>query len=778
MRYKIPSPAECGLPEQFSNWRPKQEEALEWLRFRSQKRIKGLCAPTGFGKTSVYVADALLSGEATCFVTDNRALQDQLMREFGSIGMVDLRGRKNYECGLREDYTCEQGFVARCPHKGTVMCPASQAAIRANLSLLVTTNYAKWTAAKKYGQGMDHFKKVVFDEGHGAPDAVDSAMQVMVHHREREQHILLDPPSDPTSLLAWKVWAGEARVIIDEQAKIAQDVIKGQSQPRPSAVRHALHMRQLLRRLNILATARPAEWVVEELERGFQFDPIRSGRYAESVLFLRVPSVLVISATLRPKTLHMLGQGSDTFDFQEFDSDFDPARCPVYWVPTMRVDSRSTDWSPLWLKLDQIAARRQDRKGIIHTVSFARRDQILSLSRFAGKMLINEKGSPSGEMVEHFKQSPAGTIFVSPSVGQGFDFPGCLSPNTRILTADLNYVPVGTLQPGDKLLAFDEDIPTGRRTRSWREAVVINNSPGVKPCRRVTLSDGTQFVCSLEHPWLVSTGKRAAYWQSTDKLKPFGSSLLRLVESWEPGDSWDAGYLSGIWDGEGHISQRLNQWRSGGEMPHVVTGMSQVDNIVLAQTMVLLNRHGISYKTYVTKRRKSTEQDKTSVLVINRRDILHLLGWCRPLRILSKLRLDLLGSLRPMTPVQIVSIEDIGLHPVSLLSTSTRTYVAEGFASHNSQCEWQFLTKIPFPPPSKILKARTDADKDYPHYLAMQSMVQAFGRGMRYAADQCENFICDDHVEWFLPKHGHLAPRSFRSFFRRVERLPQPPPPL
>lgn len=518
-RYRIPTPQQCGLPEQFERWRPNQEEALEWLRFRSTRRIKGLCAPTGFGKTPVYVADALLSGEPTCFVTDNRALQDQLMASFSSIGMVDIRGRKNYPCDLRPDYTCEEGFHSRCPHKGTILCPASQAGIRANLSMLVTTNYAKWTSAKKYGQGMDHFKKVVFDEGHGAPDAVDSAMQVVVHHREREQHILLDPPSDATSLVAWKCWAVEARVVIDEQSKIAQETLRGQSQPRPNTVRHALHMRQLLRRLNILATCRPEEWVVEELERGFQFDPIRSGRYAESVLFLRVPSVLVISATLRPKTLYMLGQGSDTFDFQEFDSDFDPKRCPIYWVPTMRADSKSADWSPLWLKLDQIAARRQDRNGIIHTVSYARRDAILALSRFAGKMFINERGEAAAGIIELFKQSAPGTLLVSPSVGQGFDFPG-------------------------------------------------------------------------------------------------------------------------------------------------------------------------------------------------------------------------------------------------------------------KECEWQFLTKIPFPPPSKILKARTAADKEYPMYLAMQSMVQAFGRGMRYAEDQCENFICDDHVEWFVPHYGHLAPRSFRTFFSRVERLPQPPPAL
>src|SRR3990172_12324316 len=40
---------------------------------------------------------------------------------------------------------------------------------------------------------------------------------------------------------------------------------------------------------------------------------------------------------------------------------------------------------------------------------------------------------------------------------------GCTVPGTRILTQDLRWVPVETLQPGDTLLAFDE---TGPR-RKW-----------------------------------------------------------------------------------------------------------------------------------------------------------------------------------------------------------------------------------------------------------------------------------------------------------------------
>lgn len=512
---KLPTPQELGLPEKFARWRPVQEEALAFL-LTSQKRTKALCMPTGSGKSAVYIAYALMTKRPTAFVTDSRALQDQLLVDFHSVGLVDLRGRRNYTCDFKDDYTCEDGYQAQCPYKGSVGCPSSRAEMQAATSPLVVTNYDKWTSAKKFGMGMSHFQQVIFDEGHEAPNALARAMQVTLGHREREKDILMDPPADTSSLDSWKVWASDAREIVEVDYKKAMDALKTASDPRPSLVRQVTHLRNLYRRLGILAVARPQDWVLEEVEKGFQFDPVRPGRYAEGALMLRVPSVVVISATLRPKTLYLMGQGTDTFDFKEFDSDFDPKRCPIYWVPTMRVDSKAPSLSPVWNRLDQIMARRKDRKGIVHTVSYGRRDVIITASRFADHMLINERGEAATEIIELFRNAGPGTTLVSPSVGQGYDFP-------------------------------------------------------------------------------------------------------------------------------------------------------------------------------------------------------------------------------------------------------------------YADCEWQFMCKIPFPPPSQILKARTADDSEYPYYLAIQKMVQVFGRGMRAHDDRCENFIPDDHVEWFIPRYGHLAPKSFKQFYQRADVLPQPP---
>ena len=516
---KIPTPQELGLPDKFDSFRPSQIEALQWL-LGSQRRTKALSMPTGSGKSLVYVAYALIIKEPTCIVTDSRALQDQLMADFEPVGLVDLRGRRNYDCPLKPEYSCEQGYQASCPYKGTLACASSAAEMRASTSYLVVTNYDKWTSAKKFGKGMDHFTSVVFDEGHEAPNALGRAMQVTIHHPERERHIALDPPLQPDDMSQWKPWAVDARATVEAELKRALNKIRGVGSPQSSHIRHALHMRNLNRRLGTLSTCNPANWIVEEIEgKGFQFDPVRPGRYAESALLLRVPNVLVISATLRPKTLFLIGQGADTFDYREFDSEFDPKRCPVYWVPTMRVDSRAYDLSMLWMRLDQVASKRRDRRGLVHTISYVRQQAAMETSRFRDSMFLNVKGDAPTEMIEAYKVGPVGSILVSPSIGQGHDFAG-------------------------------------------------------------------------------------------------------------------------------------------------------------------------------------------------------------------------------------------------------------------PAAEWQFICKLPFPPPSKILKARTEDDKEYPYYLTMQKFVQMVGRIMRFKEDQGETFIPDDHVEWFINRYRHLAPRSFNAVFSRADVLPKPPPPL
>lgn len=490
---RFPTPREVGLPDHFDHWRPAQQEAISFLQ-QSTKRIRALCAPTGFGKTDTVVTDALLSKKPTAFVTESRALQDAYMDRYISIGMVDLRGRHNYSCLLHpdQDYRCDQGYAARCPAKGTHKCPASFAEMRASASYSVVTNYDKWIHSRKFGQGLAHIQRVVFDEGDEAVNAISRAMQVILHHKEIEGTLGLSfpDPHEAHFFDTWRVWAVEARAICEIQMLLARDKIIG-VHPRPSWVKHYLHLRHLMRRLSILATAAKDNWVVEELPKGYQFDPISVARYSEFALFLKVPEIVIISATLRPKTLHMLGVAKGSFDFREFLSEFDPVRCPIYYVPTMRVDYKATDFSPLWLRLDQIASPRRDRNGIVHSISYLRADDILSRSRWRDSMLVNERGEPATEMVNLHKASYPGSILVSPSVGRGFDF--------KFKDSEWQLICKVPFPPPSKILeartAFDADYP---RYIAWQKL-----AQAAGRIMRDKADRGETFICDDHLTWFM-----------------------------------------------------------------------------------------------------------------------------------------------------------------------------------------------------------------------------------------------------------------------------------
>ncbi len=110
----------------------------------------------------------------------------------------------------------------------------------------------------------------------------------------------LDFPASPDEMVNWKPWASLARATAEEDLNLLRQSL-GQN-PRPADVRQYLHLRHLVKRLATLASAQPEHWVVDKVEKGYQFDPVRVGRYTEAALFMRIPNILLISATLRPKT--------------------------------------------------------------------------------------------------------------------------------------------------------------------------------------------------------------------------------------------------------------------------------------------------------------------------------------------------------------------------------------------------------------------------------------------------------------------------------------------
>lgn len=267
---------------------------------------------------------------------------------------------------------------------------------------------------------------------------------------------------------------------------------------------------------------------------------------------------------------------------------------------------------------------------------------------------------------------------------QGF----CVEPSTLVLTADLRWVRADSLTAGDELVGVDEHPPGGRgKARRMRAAIV----QGVATVRRqaftIRFDDGRSVVCTDRHPWLSRKAATDAKWRSlsgkgnavTGRLK-IGTEVRWICKPWDAG-GFEDGWMGGMLDGEGSIAKTN---ASAG------VGISQVDGPVWRRMVQYAEARGYHACTEADDGERKTKFGGRPVYCLNfgRLDeMLRLIGQTRPTRFLQNRfweNRELPGKKSGVGWSRIVAIEDAGERELVDLQTSTGTYIAEGFVSHNT----------------------------------------------------------------------------------------------
>lgn len=273
----------------------------------------------------------------------------------------------------------------------------------------------------------------------------------------------------------------------------------------------------------------------------------------------------------------------------------------------------------------------------------------------------------------------------------------CLAPSTRVLTADLRWVPVKDVSVGDKLIGFDEKLGLDNK---WRITGVEKIAALTRPCYRIETDRGI-VVCSEEHMWVVRRGERtcggrAREWVEAKDIQP-GDSIAYFCDPWETDQSRDGGYLAGFLDGEG--------WYTDG-----TCGFGQNRGAVLNRVVSLLKQRGLSFR----ERAGGSYECRSLYFNGGGRPGLRAVGMFRPTRLLDKAVKGLVGkrtwSAHSM-PAHVLSITSVGEQPVVALRTSTHTMLAEGFLSHNCQLEFKIAAGLSGDP--EMLKIANDPTKDF-----------------------------------------------------------------
>ncbi len=313
-------------------------------------------------------------------------------------------------------------------------------------------------------------------------------------------------------------------------------------------------------------------------------------------------------------------------------------------------------------------------------------DWYSSPARFLGMAIPTGSGkSVSALLLSRY--SGARTIVLTATKGLQNQY--CLSPETRVLHADLQWREIASLREGDQLLAFDEQS-VGRNHRKWRSATVSKVQWFVRPCYRLLFDDGSSVICSSDHMWLVAAGRRdgtSRFWRRTENLRvggKFASKVVRFLDVWNYDVSdRTAGYLAGAYDGEGSLTQRKARrvFRDKHEANGVDVNLSfsQNNNGMLRTVKEALTSLGFAFNE-----QGHGAKDKCLTLTFrSRADVLRFLGQVRPARLLERFNPDVLGSVFNLRACAVVSREFLGDRVVVAATTTTGTLLAEGLASHN-----------------------------------------------------------------------------------------------
>lgn len=425
----LPAPIDIGLPPEYKSWRPHQDKAI-MDGLESKKRVVVQVQRQGAGKTVTYMAQSILAEDKRVVIlTTNKGLQDQLVDEWESYGVADIRGKSSYPCECMPGSSCEEGSISKCAYAGSSMCGHQAAVLAAKEARILSTNYPCWIASNKYGQGFGHFDIMICDEAHNAPEEVAKAMRIQLSQNEMD--MMKREWVDERSIFdmeAWKHWAAVSFKIADNQLTNLKEQLDKPGKPKPSLVKEFKHFRNLTRKLADLATCKASGWVCDEWIHGYQFDPIDASAYAERLLFRQIERVILTSGSAGPKTAELLGFDSNNVDYYDYPSEINKAKSPFVYLRTgveVKYDTSESELRKLVKWIDRIIESRMDRKGIIHTSNFKLMRFIRKHSNYSQFMIDNDPqdGFTTSEQIAKFRDQLPPAVLVSPSVTTGYDFP-------------------------------------------------------------------------------------------------------------------------------------------------------------------------------------------------------------------------------------------------------------------------------------------------------------------------------------------------------------------
>ena len=477
----------------FDEIRTPQEMGLKAveLAIKRNKKFIVMELPTGAGKSGIGIAAGSLakllplggkSQAGAYYLSPQKSLTAQLARDFGSMGLAELKGRSNYTCHFKyddgNDMDCETAAFMYEEHEEPGGCSGYKPAKSEFCNVpLGVTNFAYYLSETSFAGQLKNRTMLILDEAHGCEQHILGLASIeLTRYRCEEAGI------DFNSVPYIKADAGGMGKAVDwlnevfrpaatnamQQMKLdAEDLRANQQHEAAKLMKKASGMERFLQQLGLFlnstdrkdwmvwsesdVTKCPACWA--KLRPGTErcwkckrniplipakmiIKPLTATLFADSVLFSKADKVIMMSATILDfdTFLRNLGIKREDAICVAVPSDFPVENRPIYYRPVGNMSAKTIDATlpKLAKEIEKLLNENKDVKGIIHTHTYKITKYVVEYlqSRGFGSRILSHTditGDRYRVVREHIERVGEPTVIISPSMTEGLDLKDDLS---------------------------------------------------------------------------------------------------------------------------------------------------------------------------------------------------------------------------------------------------------------------------------------------------------------------------------------------------------------
>ena len=501
----------------YPQTRKEQEVAIDFALdafIEEDKKFVVIEAGTGVGKSAIGFTIAQyynqhVNGTGTYYLTTQKVLQQQYMRDFQKRGMFNLQSSTNFQCKYYKNKTCAMARRELKITKDTKFkscCGGGCRYRKAKNDFLDgehgVTNFSYFLAETHYAGELSNRTMMVVDECHNTEIELGNFVEIVISEHFANQVLKLKVPNLSTQYQVFKwivdIYKPKLQSIKTHYEAIITKLSLQQKMKEFLKVSSQFELidKHLCKLDRFINNYHKDNWVMNITEtdvkntKKYEFKPICVGPFSEPYLFKNASKVLLMSATVMNKDAfcEVLGLPQEQVAFISIPSPFPVENRPIIVSPIASMSMKNIDRGlpKMAQAVKAILDAHPKEKGIIHCHSYKIAQYLKRNIR--SKRLLTHNSMDREKKLKIHMADPRPTVLLSPSMQEGVDLKGDLSRFQIICKVPYPYL-------GDKLVK--------KRMHKWKwwyplqTAKVIVQSVG----RSVRSSTDTAVTYILDADW-------------------------------------------------------------------------------------------------------------------------------------------------------------------------------------------------------------------------------------------------------------------------------------